>query len=638
MIVLDRENSYGFSNVVIKLVDETYIDQQTVNEEVVVQGFNMLIPTVQSVGNTNTLEYYQPGEQKKYFAAHGKPNALQYGFGPDLIADALSEELADAKVGIYTINLRGPSATMANVIVVMKYRVEPDVPYLDGDGAQYYVDANGQLTTNPTDGATPVSRDVLHVKFVTSNVDACKRWTDLHEAMNSITNTTTPDDEGYFTVPLFGVMYRGATAFANDVYFHLTPSRAEYDGNMYYKVSVFDGTTMKTTDPLFSFDPEAGERYQTSYFFENQFNATFPTLLYMTAEDSGTITDLLNKYGYTLDDFLRDGGLTPSVSFTAMDIFEADSFAIVTDSGSIDCQKQAAFRLSGGTDGDETRDELFRMFFAGEILGDIGSPLRYRVNYIPDMEYDDNTKAAITTLIEKARYRLTNTTLMIGGKDGFASALVDHQARYFRNMPNVRQLARYQSPMRYNPYTKRTMITPATYFDTMALLRHFKKWGNYFQPFAGAEARWLDYQDDTMHYPSESLDYLQSLQTSRINVVMKDAKDGAYLADQQMNTTRLSDQTEFNNALLVSCMLYDLIDLVHYNHFKFNEAEEVRQFDEAVNDCINEKYAKFSASISATVTRVGTTGKARYKNQIYVRVDLKDISKYADIILNLVDE
>ena len=106
MIVLDRENSYGFSNAVIKLVDETYIDQQTVNEEVVVQGFNMLIPTVQSVGNTNTLEYYQPGEQKKYFAAHGKPNALQYGFGPDLIADALSEELADAKVGIYTINLR----------------------------------------------------------------------------------------------------------------------------------------------------------------------------------------------------------------------------------------------------------------------------------------------------------------------------------------------------------------------------------------------------------------------------------------------------------------------------------------------------------------------------------------------------
>ena len=95
-----------------------------------------------------------------------------------------------------------------------------------------------------------------------------------------------------------------------------------------------------------------------------------------------------------------------------------------------------------------------------------------------------------------------------------------------------------------------------------------------------------------MHYPSESPDYLQSLQTSRINVVMKDAKDGAYLADQQMNTTRLSDQTEFNNALLVSCMLYDLIDLVHYNHFKFNEAEEVRQFDEAVNDCINEKYAE----------------------------------------------
>ena len=46
-----------------------------------------------------------------------------------------------------------------------------------------------------------------------------------------------------------------------------------------------------------------------------------------------------------------------------------------------------------------------------------------------------------------------------------------------------------------------------------------------------------------MPYPDESPQYLQSLQSSRINVVMKDAKDGAYLADQQMNTVRTSDQT-----------------------------------------------------------------------------------------------
>src|SRR5699024_65302 len=131
--------------------------------------------------------------------------------------------------------------------------------------------------------------------------------------------------------------------------------------------------------------------------------------------------------------------------------------------------------------------------------------------------------------------------------------------------------------------------------------------------------------------------FLQSLNTNRINVVMKDAKDGAYLADQQMDTQRLSDQTELNNEFIISCMLYDLVNLIHYNHFKFNEAEEVRQFNEAVEDCINEKYVQHSASISATVERVGTTGRSKSVNKITVVVDLKDINKFTDIELYLVD-
>lgn len=637
MIVLDSDNTYSFSNAVIKIIDETYVDDDATTGEVVVQDFNLLIPTVQTVGKTNVLEYYQPGEQAKYLKEHGTPNALQYGFGPDLIADALSEELASAKVGIYHINLRGPSATMANIIVAMKYRVETDVPYTDTDGSQYYVDENGQLTTNPTN-ATPVSRDVLHVKMVTSNINDCKKWLDLHNAMNSLTETATPDEDGYYTIPWFAVMYRGATSYANDVYFHFSPTRAEYDGNIYYSASVFNGTTMKTSDPIFSFDPDSGTRYDTSYYIENRFNEVFPTLRFLSAEDSTSIIDLFNKYGYTLDDYLDNCGTKSSTLFSAINPFAADSFAIVMDSGSVDASKQASFRLSGGSDGTETKDELFQMFFNGEILGDITSPLRYHINYIPDLGYDKETKHAIEKLCDKYRFRMTTCTLMMGGIDGFSSALIEHQGEYYTDMPCVRQLARYQSPMRFNPYIKKTIITPGTYFDTMALLRHFKKWGNYFQPFAGAEARWLDYIEDTMSYPSETPQYLQALQNNRVNVVMKDSKAGGYLSDQQMDTTRISDQTELNNAFLISCMLYDLVDLVHYNHFKFNEAEELRAFNSAVQDRINEKYSRFSASLSATVSRVGTVGRARYKNQIYVRIDLKDINKFTDIILNLIDE
>ena len=105
-----------------------------------------------------------------------------------------------------------------------------------------------------------------------------------------------------------------------------------------------------------------------------------------------------------------------------------------------------------------------------------------------------------------------------------------------------------------------------------------------------------------------------------------------------MNTVLTSDQTELNNAFLISSMLYDLVKLVHRQHFKFNEAEEVRIFTENVNDIINQKYAPYSASLQVEVWRQGTIGFPKSKNIIRVTVDLKDISKYTDVEIVLTDE
>ena len=141
-----------------------------------------------------------------------------------------------------------------------------------------------------------------------------------------------------------------------------------------------------------------------------------------------------------------------------------------------------------------------------------------------------------------------------------------------------------------------------------------------------------------MTYPARTVETVNALYNSRINVVMKDNSSGAYLSEQEMSTLLESDQTELNNAFLISNMLYDLVQLVHYNHFKFNEAEEVRQFNESVNDLINNKYAQHSASLSCEVYRAGTVGRAKSKNMISVTIDLKDINKFTDVDLILIDE
>lgn len=632
MLVLDQSNSYMFANMVVTLTDNTVIQDETVTSNTKVPDFNILIPTVQDVGVTNTLELFYPGTPNSYINAHGKPNALKYGFGPDFIHGILSNK--NSGVGVYTINLRGESATMSNIIVLMKYKVEKDVPYVDESGNPYYVDANGQLVTTATN-ATPVVRDVLHVKYETANITNCKKWTDLLKAMSSL-YSETPDDAGYATIPFFAVMYRGATAFGNNVYFNMNSKIQEYDGNTYFAVSLFDGINTTTTDSIFSLDKDSGAKYDTTYFMETLFNQNFVNLRFIAAEPIEDIYAIFNRYLYTIDDYIAGTTNKPSKSFAAINPFAVNEFGVVVDEGSIDPRLPDAFALSGGSDGTETPDELFEKFFRGEILDDIASVLRYRYHYIPDIGYNDATKRAIKELIKK-RSRMTTATFMVGGTDTFASALIDHQANWYESTPNIRQIAKVQSPMMYNEFVRRTITYPASYFDTMALIAHFVKWTNFYQPFAGADARWTGFIEDTMLYPSNAPEFINSLYKNRVNVVMKDSEAGAYLADQQMNTQLTSDQTELNNAFLISNILYDLLNLVHRNHFKFNEAEEVRMFHEAVNDVINEKYAPYSAYVSVDVYRMGTIGRAKSTNKIKVTIDMKDINKFADIELVLVD-
>mgnify|MGYP004497226001 FL=1 len=631
MLVLDQDKSYSFSNMTVKITDNTVLRDDTTTTTQETPDFNVLIPIHVPVGTTNSLELYYPGEINRYLNAHGTPNCLKNGFGADAIYAALT---SGAEVGVYTINLRGASATFANAVVVMKYKVEKDVPYTDTTGAPYYYDANGQLTTSPTDN-TPIVRDVLHAKFELQYVANCKKWVDLYKKMNSLVSTT-PDESGYQSMPVFAVMYRGASTFGNNVYMNLVPKTAEYDGNTYYTATVFDGINSIESSRYMSMDVNSGKKYNDSYFIETQFNAEYPTLRMMTAESIQDLYDLINPYLYTIDEFIAGTQANPAKSFAAVDIFGANEFAFVTDEDSLDMQAANAVILQGGSDGTETPDELFKDFFGGKILEDISSVLRYRVTYIPDLGYDEDTKKEIVKLV-KLRNRMTTARLMVGNET-FESAIVDHQSNYYENMPNVSLIAKCQSPMMFNEFTRRTVTVPAGYFDLVAVLNHMYKWGNPFQPFAGALCRWTGFIEDTMNYPANDAQFLQSLYVSRINVVMKDSEAGAYLADQEMNTVLTSDQTELNNAFLISSMLYDLVALVHRQHFKFNEAEEVRIFNENVNDIINQKYAPYSASLDVEVYRSGTIGFAKSRNIIKVMVDLKDISKYTDVEIVLTDE
>ena len=632
MLVLDTQNEFNFANIRISLTDNTVISDDTTTPEPEVPQFNMLIPTVQDVGVTNTMELFYPGEPNRYLLSHGSPNALKFGFGPDLIYDIMNTP--GSNIGVYTVNLRGPSATAANVICKVLYKVDTAVPYTDTDGNPYYLTPEGELTLEPTDN-TPVVRDVLKLRYVTEAAPTIYKWSELYKYLNNL-YSDVEDDQGYKCIPWFAVMYRGNTAYGNKSYFTMIPSRAEYDGNIYYTVRLFDGANSQVSSGNFSMDIASGKEYGTSYYIENMFNETFRNYKFLTADLSGDLTDLIGKYLYTLDDFLAGNQDTPSVSFSEVDPFNLNSFAVQVEMDSVDLNQANAFAFAGGSDGTETPDKLYEMFFNGEIIPDINSVLRYRINYVPDLGWNDATKLAIVNFMKK-RVRMTVATFMVGGLDTMASALVDHQANWYETNPTLRQICRAQSPMMYNNWLRRMLTYPAGYFDTMALVNHFIRYTNYYQPFAGADARWTGFIEDTMTYAVEDTETINAFYNNRVNIVMKDGLSGAYLSEQAMNTQLVSDQTELNNAFLISNMLYDLVNLVHRNHYKFNETEEVRQFTESVDDSINRKYSQFAASMTVEVSRVGTTGRAKSANMIKVTIDMKDINKYTDINLILTD-
>ena len=635
MLVTSRANSLTtlHPNINIALIDETVIKDDT-QKNPDLPRFNMLIPIVVDRGLTNTMEIFYPNEPNRFILNHGKPDILKYGIGPNLIHSILG---SGADIGVYTVNLRGDDATMANLIVSLKYRIEEAVPYTDASGNPYYISyddmGNRVLTFDPGIDNQPVVRDVLHVKYVSSFVEECKSWVDVHTAMNNMA-TDMEDEDGYLTLPWFSVMNIGSGSYGNDVYFSMHPRVSDSDDCIYYSIHMFDGMSASKTDSMISMDMNAGAKYGANYYIEYVFNNTYSTLRFMSSDVSDTITNLFKSHLYTLDDILN--GTDPTTTFQQIDPFSIEEFGIVMDNGSIDVTDVKAFQLRGGENGEMDRDALFEKFFNGEIIPDIKSPLRYRMSYIPDLQYNDQTKHKIVEFVE-ARNHTTTASLMVGGLESFQSAITHRRSDYYGNMPSIRLIAKCQSPMMYDPYVRKMRQFPASYYDTIALVESIRRHGNPYEPFAGANVRWTGYIEDTMKYPEEDPEFIDNMTKARVNCVMKDDQDGAYVSDQLMNVNFESDQIEFNNSILVSDMIYDLVQIIHRNHFTFNESSHITSLKEQVQDYINTRYRPYSASLDVDVYRPGTVGRAGKTRVVEATIDLKDIARFAQIKVRLVD-
>ena len=672
MVILSRPTTALYDNMSVSLIDNTVVEEVTTSVEEVPPQVNFLIPVVMPSGATNTMELFRDGEDSLFERYHATPNSKKYGFGPDMIKLILE---SGTGAGVYTVNLRGKTARLANLVCLMKWKIEKDVPYtqeIDGQTVQMYYDPEASnpgatITTEEIAGGEIV-RDVLHVKFENVHFDDLTNWPSLYDKMSTLASTATTDendnvtysedDDGYHTIPCFAVTYRGAGEFGNNVYFRLQPIYSEYDGNMYYKTHLWNGSRIISTDEGFSFDLDAGKAYNKDYYIETIFNNQFPTMRYVTSSENQDMVNIFKQFLFTPEGYLNNPDES-DIPFRLIDPFNAclasevnsrvrnTLFAIQIDEGSIDSNLTNAFKLEGGFDGTETDDELYESLFRKEIIEDITDPLRYRIVLIPDIGYNHDTQDAILNMVEptpsadeesQERQYFARAMLMAGDTTSFQTGIIDRNGRFSGNLPNLSLLFKYQSPMKFNALTSRTERFPASYIMLSMLLEHWRRNSSFLMPFAGYSTVSTSFIDETMPYPPNEKRTMDSFTAARINAFKKDWRTGVYMGDQMMCTEFRSDQTEFSVALLVSMILHDIAQIVHMNHMGFNEEADVQRLQKAIDTTILPYYSSVVTSLVATVSKAGNRGINRYKNRIDVHINPKDILRSTDVYLYLDEE
>lgn len=567
-------------------------------------------------GITNYPVQFYGGEVDKFKKTVGIPNYAKYGPGLDIAVDLLDNNV---ELGVLLVNIRPEDAAAANVVHLVKTKIHKDVPKTTAKGEPLYRTPDNQEVTVAT-GNVAIVRDrveTVHVKQVLTGV---KDRRDLLVKLDQL--YVEEDAEGFQVIPLMAYKYVGNSTFGNKHNFRLTPKVSEVDGKTYYLIERNDGDGVVKSSSLLSFFPVA-QQYNESVFIENVLKKIQSDLTVVSSIHYDKFLDLIDTYITEKDP-------------AKVDIFDCDEYQFYTGTNSLDVTADRAFMLAGGTDGTAANIETaYANFLKGDIVPDITSPLVYRIDVIPDLEFSDNICALIEQFIGE-RYKSTKF-FHIAGSDSFESAISAVAQAKDNNL--VFEFAGAQCPSMYNTYAKRTFFMPTIYY-TMLMWKTavVTNAGNTFMPIAGKSCRWTGFDEDTLVVPKDSEEYLAILDKNRINYVKRDKDYGAFMAKQWSRViTSESDLSQYNNVAMFSSIVYDIIEKIHTNQYKANDPDDVKKFKETVQLDIQPKYSPYATYITVNVYKKGMTGKDKNTNIIEITVNFKDLAIDAEVLLIATD-
>lgn len=538
-------------------------------------------------GRDNQLLYYTTLDQ--FENELGTPNYKLYGQAAYNVVNALKTGYA----GVYVMRVMPENATFANTMIMAKYKVVTDP------------DSN---------------ESVLHVGFTAQTINNATTEDQIEAEMAALSDAD-PDDEGYFTKPLFCVHASGRGQYGNSLRFRIvditqydmndtnyrdyridvlqmedTLVRKEYAyGSLSYEM--YDSLTKESLylEDLVN-DPEQGLgkiRFRMNEpVFEEIFNLYNENCI-AEGEEEETLEFFDILYG--LDHF---GNENPKISIDTFD----DS---VTFTGNIE-----GLQLYNGDDGDlavnspnreEVLEELLVKAYSGEFDRLIKSRYSTPCDFMLDANFPLSVKKAMAAT---ALYRKYDAMCYLDS--GFLDN-IEELYRYHKNFKDIygnniiKEMHHYK--VRDLDYTGKTIPVTTTYFLASRIPTHFKTVG-LNQPLVYANCRItdavkgsflpvIDPDDDDIkkEFYNLRVNYYEGI---RYNTYQR----GLALTTQKELTDRSDEFNEYILQLAIATA-YTQMQMVVYN---FAEEDDRVRYANNTNDALNAAIGNFVKACSVEFT------------------------------------
>ena len=407
--------TYAHPYISIQIFDNTEFTEEEVKEER--KEFNGMQVGFFAGGRDNQL-LYMPNRYS-YLREYGNPNYKKLGQAAYNVDNALSTD----GCGMYVMNLRPDTATYANVVIMVKFKV------VESEGTQSLDTTDNEVTL----GDEKEKTKKLVYSFYGKSIENATTEEALSTAAIELMSTD-PDDQGYYNMPLaiFYSMGRGeygnnihlvfsnVTEYATNTDFYdevqptyhtysLTVAQATDDGLVEREI-IYGNFDEEGFDASFVYGPSTffadsindvergSERIHTEIFSATiesicaLYNTTFKPEIPMTS----TNLDILTGYG--LNGKLDENLQLDTNAENYLNLFSLDGFS-----------------LSGGNDGWDgksaeeiatTKEDLLIKAYSGEIDPMILSRFSSPCNFNLDANYSSKVKKQMAALANRRKYDL----------------------------------------------------------------------------------------------------------------------------------------------------------------------------------------------------------------------------------------